>query len=267
PNGAAPLKGYYIQDFEPRFFPKDSREHRSAWRSYTRFPDLVRFTKTEWNRDMVRDEIHADAAVVGPSVDIDIYRPRRRRDPDWPHRPLRLAAMIRPATPRRQAQLTMQVLKELSRAHGDTIEVHLFGCWPDDHDFLQLPRDFPWRHAGVLTRNQLSAFFNEIDIFVDLSSWQAMGLSAMEAMACGAAAIAPLEGGASSFARNGENALLVDTSSQEACAAALERLIMDEQLRRHLQAQAIVDVCEYPPERAAYRILESLFLTRQPHAV
>jgi hypothetical protein len=94
--------GYYVQDYEPWFFPPGSEDHGRALRSYAAWPDLVRLTKTEWTRNTVQREAGVDCTVVGPSVEVDLFRPRRQRSGPWPERPLRIAAMIRPDSPRRQ---------------------------------------------------------------------------------------------------------------------------------------------------------------------
>jgi len=253
------IRAYYIQDYEPDFFPPSSAEHRQALASYTLFPGLLRLTKTEWTRQAVKQHTGVDCTVIGPSVDIDLFRPRRLISPGWPARPLRIAAMIRPSTPRRQPELTMQVLREISHKHGGSIEVILFGCSAHEPGFMKLERDFPWRNAGILTPAQLAALLNEADIFVDFSSFQAMGLTALEAMACGAAVIVPQIGGASSFACHEENSLVIDTDSVVSCSAALDRLIGDETLRFQLRQKAIFDACQYFPEKAAFNILSSLF--------
>jgi glycosyltransferase involved in cell wall biosynthesis len=86
-----------------------------------------------------------------------------------------------------------------------------------------------------------------------------MGLTAMEAMCCGAAVIVPQRGGARSFVKHEENGIIVDTESREACRAALERLVTDEELRTRLQRQAILDICQFFPEKAAYNILSAMF--------
>ncbi|HKQ08476.1 MAG TPA: glycosyltransferase, partial [Blastocatellia bacterium] len=254
-----PVRGYYIQDFEPRFFPEGTAAFRTAWNSYTRYTDLVRVTKTEWNRDTIKKEIRVDCSVVGPSVDTDLHRPRHRRDGDWPARPLRIAAMIRPSTPRRNPRLTMEVLREIYGMHKDNLQIILFGCDSNDPEFGELPQDFAWRNAGVLTRPQLAFLLNEVDMFVDFSTFQAMGLTALESMACGAAVILPESGGAASFARHEENSLMVNTASQQACLDAVQRLIMDAKLRAQIQHQAMYDVCQFFPERAAFNILSALF--------
>lgn len=254
-----PVRAYYVQDFEPFFYQPGSEAYWTAWRSYTLFSDLVRVTKTEWNRKTVESHLGVDSAIVGPSVDIDLFCPRPRRDGSWPDRPLRVAAMIRPQTPRRQAKLTMEVLGAFQRAHADEVEIVLFGIDSADPMFTALPTDFDWRSAGLITRPQLASLMNEIDVFADFSSFQAMGLAALEAMACGAAVIVPQNGGATSFAEHEVNSLVIDTSTAEACLAALERLRSDRALAQRLGDRALEDACRCHAERAAYRILDKLF--------
>jgi len=167
--------------------------------------------------------------------------------------------MIRPSTPRRQAKFTMEILRKFKENNKNSVEIVLFGCESNDPEFQLLSKDFSWRHAGVLTRSQLASLLNEVDIFVDFSSFQAMGLTAMEAMACGAAVILPQEGGSNSFAVHEVNALIVDTRSSRLCLNAVERLHNDHDLRTRLQQQAIGDICKYPPERSAHNILMRVF--------
>jgi glycosyltransferase involved in cell wall biosynthesis len=262
------VRGYYVQDWEPFFYVPGSPAYQTAWDSYARFPDLVRITKTEWNRSMVKDQRRVDCHVVGPSVDIDLYRPRpaMRRDGAGDGDGIgdgggsvRVVAMVRPSTPRRAPRLTMEVLRDLTRSRGDAVEIVVFGCRADDPDLLGVPTDFPWRCAGVVNARQAARLLNDADVFADFSSFQAMGLTALEAMACGAAVIVPRAGGSDSFARHEHNALAVDTASPRACLAALERLVDEAVLRDRLRRQAIDDVSQHFPERAAYLTLEALF--------
>ena len=256
------IRGYYIQDFEPYFFPENSHDFQIAWNSYTAYSDLVRVTKTEWNRQIVKEKIGVDCTVINPSINLDLYRPRKRKYNEWPDRPLRIAAMVRTHSPRRSPELTMEILRKIYKSHGSNIEIITFGTNSDNPDYQRLAqdfKDFKWNNMGILTQSQLAFLFNEIDIFVDFSTFQAMGLTAMEAMACGCAVIVPSQGGASSFAKNEQNSLIIDTSSSEACLAALDRLVKDKELRFHLQQQAIFDICQYFPEQSAYNFLDTLF--------
>jgi len=254
-----PVLGYYVQDFEPQFYPPDSPDRQTALRSYVAVPSMVCVTKTQWNADMVKQHTGRVCTVVGPSYEVDLFVPRERSRPMWPQAPIRITAMVRTHSPRRSPLLTMQVLKAVAEEFQHQVEIVLFGVDPSESMFLELPHDFAWTSAGMLTPQQMAALLNEMDIFVDFSAYQAMGLTALEAMACGVAVVVPQVGGADSFAVHERNALYVDTADAEACLQALRRLVLDHELRQSLQRQASVDVAAHAPERPAARILEALF--------
>lgn len=254
-----PVLGYYVQDFEPYMYQAGTPEYQRALRSYTLFPQLKPFTKTEWTRQEVLKVTGAACVPIGISLNIDLFRPRPPIDPTWPERPLRVAAMVRPSSPYRSPQLTMDLLREMVRRYGSQVEAVIFGVAENDPAFTGLPRDFAYTLTGVLSQQQVARLLNEVDVFIDVSSYQAMGLTALEAMACGAAVLVPAHGGATSFARHGENSLVVDTASRRACASALQQLVSDHELRRRLQQRAVREVCTFYAERPAYNILEVLF--------
>ena len=254
-----PVRGYYVQGFEPYMYPPDTEDFRQALASYSLFPDLVRFTKTEWTRQEVKEKAGVDCAVVGVSLKTDLFRPRPRAGPAWPSCPLKVAAMVRSNAPYREPRLTMEILRRMTQRYGAGVEAVIFGTSADEPEFAGLAGGFSWTLAGVINQEQVARLMNEVDIFVDFSSHQAMGLAALEAMACGAAVIVPSRGGAVSFARDGVNALVVDTSSPAACWQALQRLIEDHNLRSRLQRNALIDVCDVFPERPAFQILGALF--------
>jgi len=251
-----PVLGYYIQDYEPLFYPEGSRDRERAEASYGLSPDLRCFAKTEWNAAMVREKAGLPCAVIGPSFDTQTFRPRLDALPEGP---VRIAAMIRPSTPRRQPRFTLEVLREAARTFGDAVEIVLFGVDASDPALASLPFDLPHRFLGVLHERALAALFAQVHVFADFSSYQAMGLTALEAMGAGAAVVVPRKGGAASFARDGENAVLVDTASARACVEALGRLVADPARRAGMAACARDDVVRHTPESAAYRMLEVLF--------
>jgi glycosyltransferase involved in cell wall biosynthesis len=166
--------------------------------------------------------------------------------------------MIRPSSPRRGARETMEVLAELDHRFGERVEIHLFGVEAADPLFELLPREFRWRLPGVLTRAQTAQLLATQDILLELSRFQAMGLMALEAMACGLGVVVPREGGAVSFAVDRQNALVVDTSNASETIAAAASLIEDAELLARLRRRAACDAVKYPPERAAFEMLDAL---------
>ncbi|MFC4161826.1 glycosyltransferase [Chitinimonas lacunae] len=251
--------GYYIQDYEPYFFPEGSPDYVRARQSYQLDPRIKLFTKTCWNRDELQKQTNMVAQTLGIDFDADLYRPGQRHLPHYPHGPVRICAMVRPTSPRRSPMLTMRVLRAISQRFGAAVEIVIFGVAHDDPALATYPTDFDFNCHGVCDRLTLVRLFREVDIFADFSSFQAMGLTALEAMGCGAAVLVPQAGGAGEFARDHHNALLVDTSDEDACIAALARIVEDHALRQRLQRQAVIDVAGLDPTGPAYRMLEVLF--------
>lgn len=257
-----PILAYYVQDYEPLFYPETSPEYRIAFESYSLIPQMRLFTKTAWTQAEVREKTGKTCAVVGCSYAGDLFMPRPRAPrAEWP---VRILAMIRPTSPRRAPELTMQVLGMIADRCRDKVEIIIFGVDSEDPHFLALPRDFRWQNRGLLTPQQMAHLLNEVDIFADFSTFQAMGLTALEAMSCGVAVVVPQAGGAAEFARDEENALVIDTLSTRQCLEALARLIDDADLRRRLQQQALADVVQFAPEVAAYKILQAVAADWQP---
>ncbi|MCC6805881.1 MAG: glycosyltransferase [Deltaproteobacteria bacterium] len=250
------VRGYYIQDYEPYFYPTGSAPWRVAAQSYTCLPDLVRFTKSQWNKREVLQHHRVDCTVVGPSLETTLFAPRGER-PD--HRRPRVLAMIRFETPRRNPELTLRVLETAWKARGGDFDVVLFGASTDDQRVARHVRA-GWTNVGVITREQTAALFAEMDVFLDCSGWQAMGLTMLEAMACGVACIGPQRGGAGEFVVDRKNGILVDTASERACVDALIGLLGDAALQAELRKNAVVDVVKYTPELSAVRILDALFV-------
>jgi glycosyltransferase involved in cell wall biosynthesis len=248
-----------VQDYEPHFFPESDLRHHQAAASYTARPDVRAFCKTAWNAEVVRARTGRILPIVGPSVDVDRFRPGALQvDPGPASAPLRISALVRPSTPRRAAPLTIQVLAALKARFGTRVSVTVFGAADAELEKAGLVRESV-RNLGPLNRQQVARVLQETDVFLDLSTFQAMGLTALEAMSSGCAVAVPANGGAGSFAEHEENALIVDTSDFEPSVAAAERLVLDDELRRRLRARAIENACRFYPEAAAFRVLDTLF--------
>ncbi len=251
--------GYYVQDYEPYFYPPDSEGYRKAAASYTIIPEQVRCVTTQWIYDQIQLHHGLHCHLVGGHIDTDLFNPRPLDGTPDPGRLTRIVAMIRPTSPRRSPRMTMEILQQAHKTYGDRLEFFLFGCNPGDPGFATLPKNFPWQLAGELRPSQVANLLNQSDIFVDFSSFQALGLTAIESMCCGLATIVPAKGGTGTFARHEENCLVVDTADQAECFRALQRLVEDDALRNKIQRKAISTGMQFSPELPAYNMLKALF--------
>lgn len=256
-----PVLGYYIQDFEPYFFAEGSPGHEKAMASYNLVPTMRLFTKTKWNRDEVCAKTGQSPVIVGPSVDVDLFFPRWREQRGKGN-VMHIVAMVRPSSPRRNPEGTIAVLSKLKGAFGHRIEVSIFGAEKDGPPIPSGACVAKFTNYGQLTPKKTAKLLSSADVFIDMSHFQAMGLTAMEAMACGAIPVVPRAGGAASFAQHGVNALVVDTHSVDEVFAAVSALLDDGEKRRAMQGAALASVAHFFPELPARAILETLFQSK-----
>lgn len=266
-NYKTPRIVYYIQDYEPYFIQEeikngdyDHAEFNKAKESYTLIPSCINVTKTKWNSDEVKKNTGADVFVLGPSLNTDLFVPRVAIT----NTKVVVTAMLRPSTKRRGPQMTFDVLRRLALEFEDKIIIKVFGADPE-HDvysnlfFAKQKKDFEFINYGLTSPRITSEILAESDVFLDLSEFQAMGLTAMEAMACGCATIVPQNGGTDCFAQNEKNCLVVDTLNFETCLNSAKRLIVDNKLRKRLGKQAYIDMSDLYPEKVAERFLKKVF--------
>jgi GT2 family glycosyltransferase/glycosyltransferase involved in cell wall biosynthesis len=241
------VPAYYVQDYEPFFADPGSAQLIDAIDSYTAIPGQLLFAKTHWLCNLIGHLHGVHVAKVEPSLDTELFSPAGRDE--RPSGPVRVAAMIRPRTPRRQPVLTLDALSDLVARHGDRVEVTTFGCPVESVEALGRP--VPGPHLGLLSREQVADLLKRTDVFLDASTYQAFGRTALEAMACGCTAVAPRIGGAAQFIRDGENGLLADTLRPRPVREALNLLVEDEESRRRLQAGAVAKAARHSVLRAA----------------
>ena len=249
--------GYYVQDFEPLFYEPGSRDEVRARSSYRHRPDLRSFTKTGWNADRVAEIGAPRPTVLGPSVDIDLFRPSPQKIMNNENT-VYVSAMVRPSTPRRAPGITLNVLQYLRARFGARVALTTFGASAAECEAFGFSME-GIDHLGAIRPTQMAALLERSDVFLDFSEWQALGLTTLEAMACGCAVVAPRRGGTVTFARHEETALVCDTNDLNACRDAAVRLVADDALRIRLQLAAINEASLYVPERAALAMLEVLF--------
>ena len=241
------LPAYYVQDYEPFFFKPGSADWKIALESYTLMPQATLFAKTWWLVDEVASRHGVPVHKVLPSVDHDVYHPGRKHK----HGKIRIVAMIRPDSPRRGAARTMRVLKQIAWQFRGQCLIHLFGCRDADPAFVSLSSRFTFHNHGILSRPQVGKLLGRCDVFVDLSDYQAFGRTGIEAMACTCAVIVPKHGGTAEYAVDGENSVVVDSTDEKQCLAAIGGLIADPTLLRTMQAKARQAALRFSAEAAA----------------
>jgi len=240
---------YYVQDYEPLFAPPESSRADRALLSYRALPDLLLFAKTHWLRNLLGTVHGVSVAKVAPSLDRELFHAGGRSQQAGV---VRVAAMIRPRTPRRRPLATLNALATIARELGDGVQISTFGCDEDAFAEVSGPHGIAGlTHLGLLSRMQVSALMRRCDIFIDGSAYQAFGRTGLEGMACGAVPLLPGLGGVYEYASNGDNAVILDEGSPEEIATAVIALAGDPARLARLSEAGVGVAQRFSIERAA----------------
>lgn len=247
------LPVYFVQDYEPWFLEDHPQLKELALHSYTMVPNCEILAISPWVQSMLKEHHGASSHKIQGTLDQTLFYPDYAKGTSDK---VVLSAMVRPATPWRAPERTLRVLKELKTRFAEKIEIRIFGCSDDDLQRHALDVDFEQINYGVLSRHDVAGLLRATDIFLDLSDFQAFGRTALEAMACGCAVIAPTLGGVHDFGRHGENIALIDTAEDLACIEAAAQLVDDAELRQMLRDKAIRTAANYGIHRSALDFLK-----------
>jgi GT2 family glycosyltransferase/glycosyltransferase involved in cell wall biosynthesis len=242
------LPAYYVQDYEPFFTAPYVAEEAIA--SYTALPDMLLFAKSHWLCNVVALRHGLSVAKVEPSIDELLFRPGGLTPTGGP---LRIAAMIRPRTARRQPHSTLAVLMRLLRElPSESVELTTFGCYGDELREIAPSADtIIEHHRGLLSREEVAQGLRDCDVFLDMSIYQAFGRTALEAMACGCTVVTPAVGGVWEFLEEGKNGFGVDTLDLDQVFEVIASLARDRARLADLKAGALDTAARYSISRAA----------------
>ncbi len=242
------LCAYYVQDYEPLFAPPQSARSDRALLSYRAIPSQILFAKTNWLGNVVRELHGVPVAKVRPSLDRELFHAHGRLESTDV---LRVAAMIRPRTPRRRPAATLDALAAIDGALGEGVEILTFGC--DQDSFARLAGHVVPGivHLGLLSRREVSELMRRCEVFIDASAYQAFGRTGLEAMACGAVPVLPALGGVHEYAIHDHNAVILADGSPEAIADAVIDLALDSARLQEMRLAGVLAAQDFSVEGAA----------------
>jgi glycosyltransferase involved in cell wall biosynthesis len=107
----------------------------------------------------------------------------------------------------------------------------------------------------VLNRAELRMHYANADVVVIPSIYETTPLVALEAMAVGKPIVASRVGGIPFLIRDEWNGLLVEPSSPQALANAIERLVDDETLRKTIASRALQSAKEYDWDKVSNKFV------------
>ena len=112
-------------------------------------------------------------------------------------------------------------------------------------------------YAGRVPKNEVAAWIDRGDIFLNTSKIDNHPVTLLEAMACGACVVSTRPGGVPYMAQDGVNCLLAAVGDAAGLAAAIRELLTRPEVAASIsrQARAGVEVCDWPAVLARWRVL------------
>lgn len=187
-------KFYFVQDYEPLFFPVGS-EYTFAENTY-RF-GFRGITAGEWLKDKLHEEYGMITDSFSFSYDRELYTPGQKRD-----KQKRIFFYARPYTARRAFEFGLIALSEVAKQVPD-MEVIFAG-----EDISKYKIEFRHVNAGIVSLSQLSDLYAQCDMCLVLSNTN-LSLLPLEVMASNSVAVCT-KGKNSEWLVNDENSVMVD---------------------------------------------------------
>ncbi len=187
-------KFYFVQDFEPYFYPVGA-EYCFAENTYKM--GLRGITAGDWLAQKLHDEYGMETQAFHFSYERELYRPKEKTD-----KVNRVFYYARPYTERRAFELGILALEELAKSVPN-LEVVFAGQKLVGYEF-----GFQYKDMGILALDQLCDVYSQCDMCLVLSMTN-LSLLPMEIMASGSVVVSN-KGPNNEWLLNDNNAIMVE---------------------------------------------------------
>jgi glycosyltransferase involved in cell wall biosynthesis len=231
----ADRKFYMIQDFEPMFYPAGT-SYALAEESYRL--GLYGICNTEHMLRLYRSRYGGQGMSFQPAVDGSVFHADGRVDERTLDDVATVFLYARPGHWRNCWELASIALEELKAKLGDRVRIVTAGSWARPEDIGS-----GIEHLGLLDYRETGDLYRRCDVGVALTVSEHPSYLPLEFMACGVPVVA-FDNPAGYWAlRDGENALLA-RRTVDALGDAIERIVLDPELGRHLGRSGLRTIAE-----------------------
>lgn len=230
-------KFYFVQDFEPYFFPLGSK-YAFAERTY-RF-GFRGITAGDWLKDKLREEYGMETASFGFSYDRDTYCVKEKEDDTK-----RVFYYARPMTERRSFEMGLLVLREL-HARMPEVEIVIAGASLEKYNI-----PFPAKELGTVPLKELSHLYAQCDLCLVLSHTN-LSLLPLEIMASGSVVVCN-SGANCDWLVNETNSVLTDTEPND-IVDKMEFYLKNDEALNEKRAAGIAYAADTSWEKEAQKV-------------
>jgi glycosyltransferase involved in cell wall biosynthesis len=170
------------------------------------------------------------------------------------------AAMFRPDVKTEGLRWVIRACGELCR-RGNSLRLVIAGDGKDKRKLQKLAGEhLPQRvhFVGNIPRSEMYRYYSAGDVFVFPGIRESLGMVFLEAQACGLPVVAFENAGVSEAVQDGKTGYLVPMYALEAFVQAIQRLLLDNDLRRRMGGRAQAYVRSYHDLNKNYQNIETV---------
>jgi len=224
-------KFYFLQDYEPLFYPAGTLSAQAEATYRFGFYGLV---NTPALGEIYTQQHGGRALAFTPCIDPQVFYPSAQATAQPPT----VFFYGRPGHPRNGFELGAQALRLLKRRLGEGVRIVAAGDrWqPRQHDL-----DGVVENLGVLDYPQTAELYRTCQAGLVLMFTRHPSYLPLELMACGCPVVTNYNPATTWLLRHRQNCLLAE-ASPTCIAAALEQALLDQPLRQAIRQQALTDI-------------------------
>jgi O-antigen biosynthesis protein len=230
-------KCYFLQDFEPMFYPAGSTSAQAEATYYFGFYGLA---NTATLQKHYQDDYRGAATFFTPCVDTSVfYTAAEQQEED--SRPYQVFFYARPDYWRNGFELGATALRRLKERLGQRVRIVCAGQeWrPADYGLAGVVEN-----QGLLSYQETASLYRACDAGLVLMFTRHPSYLPFELMASGCLVVSNVNGATSWLLKDGENCLL-SLPSASSIADTLARALLDRQLRRRIAACALTTIARH----------------------
>jgi glycosyltransferase involved in cell wall biosynthesis len=232
-------RAYFIQDFEPWFYPRGS--HYSLAEQTYRF-GFKAVTAGAWLSNLVSNDYGMKSTHIGFAPDWTIYG---KREVPKTGNTKRVFFYARPPTPRRDFELGMLALQKITSIRPG-LEV-IFAGW--DLSTYKIP--FKHKSLGILKEDDLPEVYAQVDVALVISATN-MSLLPVDLMACEVPVVSNRSPSVT-WLLNDDNCYLAELTVDSLAESLIEALDNPLETKRRV-AQAVKDISKITWESEAQKV-------------
>ena len=232
-------KFYFIQDYEPLFYPAGST---SAQTEATYRFGFYGIANTLGLKRMYETEYGGRAVSLDPSVDTNIFYPNPQRQ--YKKNQYTVFFYGRPGHPRNGFELGVEAMKCLKHRMGKRVKIVTAGA---DYDIVTYGLEGVLENLGRLKIEETGELYRSCDAGLVMMYTRHPSYLPYELMACGCCVVSNYNAYTTWFLKDGENAIVCEPSASS-IAQAIENILLDEKSRKAISKRAVEQITNFNPD-------------------